>query len=141
MILDTFLLMADAQSSTVSHASSDYIDTKKAGDIGGSAWFVFRVDTLFASTGTVTGTVELQTSPATNFTDSGTATLVATSALAFSKFVAGYTIKLRIPSGVNRYLRGYITVSPNTGGNYATSCISDMFIVKDVDMGTEKVEA
>jgi hypothetical protein len=131
MILDDFLVMADAQSSTVSAASTDYIDTKAAGDAYEGAWFVFRVDTLFASTGTVTCEVQLQTSPATNFTDSGTATLISSSALAFSTFTAGYMFKARIPSGCKRYLRGYKVVSPNTGGNYATSAIYDMFIVKD----------
>ena len=136
MILDDLLKLADAQSSTVSVASTSYIDTQAGGDSYEGAWFYFRVDTLFASEGTVTCDIQLQTSANTTFSGARTATytLVSSSALEFSTFVAGYVYKVRIPPRAQRYIRGHIVVSPNSGANYATSAIYDMFIVKDVDV-------
>lgn len=140
MFLDDTLKLADAQSSTVSAASTSYIDCQAAGDAYVGCWLYFRVDTLFASTGTVTFELELQTSDNTTFSGARTSTytLVSSTALPYSNFVAGYELKLRIPPGARRYLRGYQTTSPNTGANYSTAAVYDMWIVKDVDMLTVK---
>lgn len=133
MILDKLALLSDAQNSTVSVASTDYIDTLAKGQAYDGCHFVVRVDTSFASQGTTTCTFQLQTSDETSFGDS--ATLAASSAFVASQLTAGKFWAVKIPStGVRRYIRGYKVMSENTGGNYWTAAIYDMFIVKDIDV-------
>ena len=146
MFLDALALLSDAQSSTVSVASTDYIDLAAVTDAAGNTFvstgqqyegcfFVFRVDTAFTSSGTTTCTIQLQSSNDSTFLDSTTVTLAGSSAFVASDLTAGKMWITRIPaSGVKRYLRGYKVMSANSGANYWTSCIYDMFIAKDVDV-------
>ena len=128
MIIDALLMMADAQGSTVSAASTDYIDTLKAGDSYDGAWFVVRIDTAVTASGGATVTFDLRTDASSGF---GTDTvLVSTGAIPKATLVAGYTFAVKIPKGAARYLRGYATIAtgPLLTGKW------DMFIAKDVDL-------
>lgn len=140
MIIDALLTFADAQTGTTSAASTDYVDTISAGDaIGNEAWLVVRVDTAFTTNTTVpTFTFQLQTSPATNFTDSGTATLVQSAAFLASQLTAGKHWLVKIPVNTLRYLRVYKVVSTNTGADYVTAGKWDAFIVKDPSVFNNK---
>lgn len=139
MFLDALALLSDAQSSTVSVASTDYIDTLATGQQYEGCFFVARVDTAFASTGTTTCTFQLQSSDDSSFLDATTVTLAASSAFTASQLTAGKQWTARIPAtGVKRYIRGYKVMSANSGANYWTSCIYDMFIAKDIDVQTSQ---
>lgn len=135
MILDALAVLGDAQSSTVSAASTSYVDTLATGQQYDGCLFVNRIDTAFASSGTTTCTFQLQTSDDSSFLDSTSATLAASSAFTASQLTAGMMWVAKIPpKGVKRYIRGYKVMSANSGANYWTSCIYDTFIVKDVDV-------
>lgn len=147
MFLDALALLSDAQSSTVSVASTDYLDLDLLKDAAGNTtfattgqqyngcFFVFRVDTAFTSSGTTTCTIQLQSSNDSSFLDSTTVTLAASSAFTASQLTAGKMWVARIPpTGVKRYVRGYKVMSANTGANYWTACVYDMFITPDVDV-------
>lgn len=129
MYIDATLMIADAQESTVTAASTSFIDTVHKGDSYEGAWFVVRIDTACTSGGSATVSFALETD-----TDSGFATakktLVETGAIAVASLVAGYTYAVRIPFGAYRYLRGYATVAVADllTGKW------DMFIAKDVDL-------
>ena len=139
MILDALALFSDAQDSTVSVASSNVIDTLAAGDSYEGAWFVVSVDTAFTTASTTpTFTFQLQTSAIEGFTDSTAATLVASAAYLATQLTAGKFWAVRIPPGAKRYLRGYKSVSTNTGADYVTAAVYDMFITKDIDLEINK---
>lgn len=137
MILDNSLLFADNQTTTTSVASTDYADTLAAGDANVGAWFVVRVHTAFnAGAGAPQIQFQLQTSPASNFTDAGTATLLQSSTFLVAALTANDIVyKARIPSGAKRYLRGYKNISNyNANTAFVSACGYDMFIVKDADI-------
>ncbi|MFA5217139.1 Bbp16 family capsid cement protein [Sulfuricurvum sp.] len=133
MILDDLLKLADAQESTVSVASTSYIDTIAAGDSYEGAWLHVRVDTAITASGSATVNFALQTDDDSTFPSA--TTLVETGAVAKAVLVAGKEYKIRIPPGAERYLRGYVTIAsgPLLTGKW------DMFIVKDVDMGGQQL--
>lgn len=136
MLLDKSLLMADGQSTTTSGASTSYIDTQaisiKAGDANKAPWFTVLIGTDFAGTSTCTAKFELQTSNDSSFLDSTSATLAASAALLTAALTAKSTpLKLRIPAGVKRYLRAYMTVG---GTGVFTTVDWDAFITMDVDL-------
>lgn len=137
MFLDALTLLGDAQSSTISVASTDYIDTLATGQSYEGCFFVNRIDTAFTSSGTTTCTFQLQTSDDSSFLDATTATLAASSAFTASQLTAGKQWSTRIPAtGVKRYLRGYKVMSANSGANYWTTAVYDTFIAKDIDVAT-----
>ena len=139
MILDALALFSDAQNSTISVASTSVVDTVAAGDAYVGCWFVVRVDTAFTtSTTTPTFTFQLQTAATEDFSGATPATLVASAAYLASQLTAGKYWAVRIPAGCKRYLRGYKVVSTNTGANYVTAAIYDMFVVKDIDLEINK---
>jgi len=128
MILDDLLKLADALETTVSSASTSYIDTQAGGDSYEGAFFYVRVDTAVTSSGAPTVDFSLQTDDNTGF--SSATTLVATGDKLKAVLTAGTTFKIRIPPIAERYIRGYITIGTAdlTAGKF------DMFIVKDVDI-------
>lgn len=137
MILDNSTVMADALSTTTSVASTDYIDTLAAGNAYVGAWVVVRVDDAFvAGAGAPAIQFELQTSPATNFTDVGTATLAVSNSFLVAALTADTIVaRMRIPPGAKRYLRVYKNIT-----NYAAQTIFlssgswDAYVAADVDV-------
>jgi hypothetical protein len=139
MYIDALALFSDAQNSTVSVASTNVVDTLAAGDSYEGAWFVVRVNTAFTTATTVpTFTFQLQTAETEDFSGATPATLVASAAYLASQLTAGKFWAVRIPPGAKRYLRGYKVVSTNTGANYVTAAVYDMFIVKDIALLKDK---
>lgn len=143
MFLDASLILAETLTTTYSTASTSYVDTLARGETYEGAWFYCVVNTLFTvGGGAPYAKFQLQTSPATNFTDAGTVTLLASATKNAAANTAGLIYKARIPSGVRRYLRGYFQVTaPNNlilaSGNdtiYFATASYDMYIVKDVDI-------
>lgn len=139
MLQDIRARFSDAQNSTVSAASTDVIDTVAAGDSYEGAWFVVLVNTAFTTATTVpTFTFQLQTADTEGFTGLTPETLLASAAFAATDLGAGKYYAARIPPGAKRYLRGYKVVSTNTGANYVTAAVYDMFIAKDIDLDLNK---
>ena len=136
MILDAFALLSDAQAFTATGASTSTID---GGDpsVGATiddyagCWYRAVVTTAFAGATTTTGTVTfaLQSDSTTAFT--AAVTHISSAALAQSTAVAGYVLQSRIPVGVKRYIRAYITCSTTV----ATGTV-DQYIVKDPDINS-----
>lgn len=129
MFIDATLILSDAQAITVSGASTNYIDTLKAGpEAYVSAWALVIIKTAVTAAGSATVTFDIQHDSDSAF---GTATtLVSSGAIAKATLVAGYTFAVRLPRGTTkRYLRGYATIAsgPLTAGAW------DIKIVQDVD--------
>ena len=137
MFIDAQLLVADAQSSTVTAASTSYIDTTVG---GGSKYILFGdankmpyffVTITTAVTGGTSVAFALQTCAEATF--SSPTVLYSTGAVAVADLVAGKMYAVRIPKGVLRYLRGYATiVGPITTGAWS------MGISLDVDLNLNK---
>lgn len=139
MFIDYLATFSDAQNSTVSAASTNVVDTVAAGDAYVGAWFVTRVDTAFTTaTAVPTFTFQLQTAATEDFSGATPLTLVQSAAYLASQLTAGKYWAARIPPGVKRYLRGYKVVSTNTGANYVTAAVYDMFIVQDIALLKDK---
>lgn len=144
--LDQMLTFSDAQSSTVSAATSDYVDigaqdSKITGAFPGQQYagcfFVFRMNTAATSSGTTTCTFQVQSSNETSFGDS--VTIAASSAFVASQLTAGKMWATRLPAtGMRRYLRGYKVMSANTGANYWTAFVLDAYVVYDLDVEINK---
>jgi hypothetical protein len=134
MILDSFLFMADAitvGSSTAAVLTTSYIDTIAEGDDYAGCWFVNRCATAVLS-GTADATVTFNLLHCDTTVASAFTTLVSSGAIDDAVTVAGYTSKLRIPTGTKRYLMGSIVTSQVT-----TSGTVDTFIAKDVDVNMQ----
>jgi hypothetical protein len=135
MIKDASLVMANAQATTVSAASTDYIDTLAAGQAYVGSIVEFRVNGApTAAAGAPTMTFQVQTADDSAFS-SGAATLNASSALVAASLTAGTKVSFRLPpKGVKRYIRAYFLTNASgesikfSGGSY------DAYIVKDVDV-------
>lgn len=135
MMLDSLLQLADAVTTTTTSASTNVIDLAERASSEKECWFVFNVPTAWTQAGSNTIKLEVQTSEAEGFGgDASDETLVASGTIAVSSLVAGYSWKTRIPFGRKRYLRGYLTVTGNSGANYITAAKYDMNIVMDADM-------
>ena len=133
MIIDKLLVMADAQESTNSAASTDTIDTVAVGDIVKGLYFVVRIDTAVTASGSATVNFILQGDSDSAF--GSPVTVVSTGAIAKASLTAGKTYAIRIPAGAERYLRGYatITADPLLTGKW------DMFIAMDVPINAQLV--
>lgn len=141
MILDALATLSTAQTTTTSVASTDIIDTVAKGDSYQGCWFVVQVSTAFTtSTTTPTFTFQLQTSDAETFLSATAYTLVQSAAFLASELTAGKFWAVRIPQNTRRYIRGYKSVSVNTGANYVTANGYNMYIVADIDsmIGTKR---
>lgn len=139
MIYDAALLLANAQSSTVAAASTDYIDTVAAGNDYKGCLFVAQVTTAF-TTGAGAPTMQflLQTSAASTFSDSATVTLAASALFLASDLTLGKKVILPIPPGARRYIRGYFNPSASSNTvRFNTTGVS-MFILEDTDVTIDK---
>jgi hypothetical protein len=132
MLIDASLLLADAQSSTVSAASTSHIDTT----VGGGSKYVlygeanvmpfFFVNITTAVTGGTSVAFSLQTDIVNTF-DSALETLYSSGAIAVANLVKGYQLAVRIPKGIKRYVRGYVTIDgPITTGAWTMGFALDI---------------
>ena len=136
MILDSLLLLDDDLTTTTNVASSSVIDTVAAGDSYEGAWFFVQVSTSFTATGAPKTSFQVQTSATEAFTV--VATLVASSEYLVAELPAGTFIKMRIPPGAKRYIRGYKYISNYTSSTIVlTACAYSMYICKDVSIPVE----
>ena len=129
MIIDSKLIMSDDQEVTVDAASTDVLDLGAAGDaVGNELYLVARVGTLFEGAG-ASLTIALQTAVAEGF---GTPiTLVSSPAIPVESLTSGATVfKVRLPTGAQRYLRGYYTI---TSGPFTAGKI-DLFLTPSVEV-------
>lgn len=136
MIYDSLNTFATAQSSTVSVASTDQIDTLAAGTDYAGSWFVFQVSTTFTQIGTLsTATVQVQTSDTSTFQSTvNSVTLTQSANFLTASLAAGKAWFVRIPPGAKRYLRGYVSVANTNGANAFSAGAWNMFIAKDIDL-------
>jgi Na+-transporting NADH:ubiquinone oxidoreductase subunit NqrD len=129
LIIDKLLEISTAQAFTdTSGASEDFIDSLAAGDAyGNELWFVVRVDTAFAD-GTSLA-FELQCDDNTSFTSAKT--LAASGTILVAALTADTIVwKVKVPVGVERYIRGYVTVA----GTHSAGTL-DMFFTPDIPVG------
>ncbi len=135
MIIDALATFADAQTGTVSAASTDVVDTVAKGQSYAGDFFVARVDTAFAAAaGAPTLIFQLQTSDTEDFSGASPATLAASSAFLAAALTAGKMWKIRIPaSGVKRYLRAYKVVDSAAQTAWASGKW-DAFVTPDIDV-------
>ncbi|VVE77399.1 Bbp16 family capsid cement protein [Pandoraea sputorum] len=129
MILDTLLNFSAAQAPTTvgDTASTNVVDTGAAHDegIGENMFLLALINTAFTSGGAGTLQVVLQTSP-----DNSTWTDAEMSgALALASLTAGTMVRLRLPIGLQRYLR----VAYRIGTAAMTAGAVSAYLVKDVD--------
>lgn len=128
MIFDKANLLSDAQAVTATAATTNYIDLGADRNIGnGEPIELFAmVTTTTTSGGSTTMTFALQTDSDSAF---GSAeTLLVTGSIAKATLVAGYEfLRVRLPQGVKRYVRGYFTVSTAdfTAGNFTVGLLLD----------------
>lgn len=136
MLLDKSLFMSDAQSTTTSVASTDYIDTLAAGNAYVGDWFVVRVDDAFvAKNGAPAIVFRLETDADSAFAADGVTLCQSSSFLVANLTADTIVYKCRIPSGAKRYLRGYKQITNYSAGSIDVASGSyDMFIVKDADI-------
>lgn len=129
MILDASLVFSDAQAVTATAASDNYVDQLAAGNAYVGPWVIFRVDTVFSAGGSPTLTIDIETDDNTSFS-SPTVLLTLGTTVAKTTLVAGYSLKKRLPTGSERYLRAKYTVAsgPFEGGK------ADVFMAKDADL-------
>jgi hypothetical protein len=130
MMMDKQLEFSVAQAVTNTAASTEYVDQGAAGDaLTPGARFVARVGTAFANATSMD--IALQTDDNSSFTSAKTlwsSGAIAEADLTLNKIVAD----LAIPSGAERYLRAYYTVS----GTHNAGTI-DAFIVLDSDINNK----
>ena len=135
MYIDKLLLLADAQTTTTSGASTDYIDTTaasiKLGDAINGLWWVVKTEALFVTSNAASATWSLQTSNDANFIDSTTTTLATTASFLVADLTANKIMsRIRVPLGVKRYIRSYMTVG---GSGVFTTATRSSFLTTDVD--------
>ena len=125
MLIDNTLILSEEQAVTATAASTNVVDQKAAGNAHTHAALVVRVDETVA--GATAIKIALETSAASNF---GTKKEVFGVSLAAAALTAGATVvKVALPLGLLRYIRGYYTVT-GTG----TAGKLSMFITDAVDM-------
>jgi hypothetical protein len=146
MYLDDLLKLADAQTGTIGIASTSHVDQlARAEIIQPGAIFYVRIDTAFVATGDPYAIFSLHTAQ-TTFDDA--VTLVTSATLQAATLVAGYEIKMPIPVGARRYIRGYMDAGIDAAGsggindgNKFTAGAWDMFIVAQAGGGNTNVLA
>ena len=107
MLIDSTLMLSDKQAVTASAASENIIDQTAAGDAHRHAAVVVQADEDFA--GLTNLKISLQTCADSAFA-SPVELAAATFALADLK-AGNALLKMALPSGALRYIRGYYTVS------------------------------
>jgi len=138
MFLDDLLKLADAQESTVSVASTSYIDTQAGGDSYEGAFMYVRIDTAYtASAGSPNARWKLETADDTAFSTNLTE-LVSTGTYLASALTAGTEFKVRIPGRARRYIRGKQVCegfqTEISDSDKFSAGKFDIFIVKDTDL-------
>jgi len=125
MLIDNSLVLSEEQAILATAASTNVIDQTAAGNANTHTVVVVRVDETFA--GSTAVKIALETSAASNFS---TKKEVFATSVAASALVAGATVvKVVLPAGLLRYIRGYYTVTgEGTAGKLS------MFIADAVDM-------
>lgn len=131
MIIDKDLKMSDSQAVTVSAASTDIIDQGAAGEMYDKELFlVVQTREAALAAGAATVNFLLETDSDSGF---GTKkTLFDSGAIGKALLTLNSEpVKVRVPKGALRYLRGYFTVGtgPLTAGKF------DMFLTPDVKVG------
>lgn len=107
MLIDSTLMLSDKQAVTASAASENIIDQTAAGDAHRHAAVVAQADEDFAGLSNLK--ISLQTCADSAFA-SPVELAAATFALADLK-AGNALLKMALPSGALRYIRGYYTVS------------------------------
>ncbi len=133
MILDKLLQLADAQAVTATAATESYIDTLAAGQsIKEQLEVLLEVDTTTDSAGdAAVMDFVIQTDTVANFASPTTIATLPQKAQA--ALVEGAQFKLQLPKeGVQRYIRGYFTVST---ANFTAGAFS-VNLVKETDIET-----
>jgi len=138
MFLDDLLKLADAQESTISVASTSYVDTQAGGDSYEGAFMYVRIDTAFVATGSPNASWAIETADDTAFSTNLT-TLCQTGTTLASALTIGTEFKVRIPSRARRYVRGKLNVAVHgavaiSDTHKFTAGKFDQFITKDVDV-------
>lgn len=108
MFVDKQLLLSDAQEETTvaAHDSDNIIDQGVASDAAKELYMVFLVTTAFTSAGAATVALSLQDSP-----DNATYTeKLGVAAQTYANFTAGKRYVMRLPQGMNRYIKGVLTI-------------------------------
>lgn len=111
MIIDSLLVMSDAQAVTVSAASTSHIDSLAAGDaVAPGARLQVLVNTAFVTGDAATLTVKLECDGDSAF--GSVKTLFTSEAFAAASLTAGAVlVDIQIPPKlVERYIRAYYTV-------------------------------
>jgi hypothetical protein len=129
--MDRELIFSTAQEVTSTTANSTYtVDLGAGGDAYEALWFVVQVETAATDdTGDPTLNIKLQTSANK---DSGYTSLYETGPLDVDSLTAGTEYKIRIPAGMQRYLKVVYEVSADAGfetGKYTA------FLTPDVNIG------
>ena len=107
-MIDNELNLSNAQSITASAASTNYIDQKAAGDSVENPYVLVRVTTAFATLTSLN--VAIQTDDNSSF--SSPKTLARSAEVPVASLTANAVImKMRIPTGLERYIRLYYTVT------------------------------
>jgi hypothetical protein len=132
MMLDKDLELSLAQAVTASAASTNVINLGAAGDAYVAPFVLLACREAATASGAGTLTFTLQTSVDEAFTSPITLFTSPTFALADMTLNAEL-LKVRIPSGCKKYVRGYYTVAtgPLTAGKF------DLLIANDVKTGAQ----
>ena len=138
MYIDALLLLADGQTTTTSGASTSHIDTTVGGGLksiamgdqyNGIRWVV-KMEAAAVGTATATAKWELQTCDVDTF-DATAVTLAATSAFLTAALTKNLVVsRIKMPLGVKRYIRSYMTVG---GTGVFTTLTRSSFLTTDVD--------
>ena len=133
MILDKELIFSTAQAVTSGTVNStDTVDLGKDGDAYNALWFVVQVDTAAAATDCTDPTlnIKLQTS-----SDNASYTsLYETGPLGTASLTAGTEYKIRIPVGMQRYLKVVYEVTADGAANFTAGKYT-AFLTPDVKIG------
>ena len=128
MYMDRELIFSTAQAVTSTTADSQYtVDLGAGGDAYEALWFVVQVDTAAAATGCADPTlnIKLQTSA----DDESYTSLYETGPLEKESLTAGTEYKIRIPVGMQRYLKVEYEVSEDASfaaGKYTAFLTPDI---------------
>jgi hypothetical protein len=117
LILDKELIFSTAQEVKSGENNSSYIvDLGAGGDAYDALWFVVQVDTAAAAGESADPTlnIKLQTSA----DNASYTSLYETGDLGTDSLTAGTEYKIRIPVGVQRYLKVVYEVTADNGANF-----------------------
>ena len=134
MYIDKNLLFVDTLTTTTSGAATDYIDSTTTGiklnDANKQPWWWVKTEALWVTSNAASATFALQTCAESTF--SSPTTLASSAALLVASLLANkFVVRQKVPLGVLRYLRVYMTVGGS--GVFTTASYSSGLAI-DVDM-------